>query len=284
MTTPWHLAVHKVGCALVCAIVFLTGCDSHRTPANSISDQTASSRDADVIVVGAGIAGLSAALEAARGGASVLVVDKWSIFGGHAVMSMGALNIVGTPTQVAQGIQDSPELAQEDFLTWGIDANPGWVAYYARHSRTELYDWLTGMGIEFTRVAPSPGNSVPRIHILAGRGLGLVSPIYRNALLNPNIRFAWNVNIDRLMTDGGRVIGVEGQNVRTGERTSYEGQFVILATGGFQSNLALVKENWRADLQLPDTILTGSGINSQGSGLKLARDVGCVLFNFVMVL
>ncbi len=53
--------------------------------------------DADVVIVGAGISGVSAALEAARGGASVLVVDMWSIFGGHAVMSHGGLCIVDTP-------------------------------------------------------------------------------------------------------------------------------------------------------------------------------------------
>lgn len=268
-------------------MVILTACDSPQSAdaqnATQATIKDAAARtpphDADIIVVGAGIAGLSSALEAARGGASVLLVDKWSLFGGHAVMSMGALNIVGTPTQEEQGVHDTPEQAEEDFLTWGVDANPGWVKYYSQNSKTELFDWLTEMGVRFSRVAPSPGNSVPRIHILVGRGLGLVSPIYRNALLNPNIRFAWNVNVERLLKSRDRVIGVEGRNSRTGESQRFFGQFVMLATGGFQSNLTLVKENWRPDLKVPDTILAGSGINSQGSGLAMAREMGAALLH-----
>src|SRR5262249_31939676 len=78
-------------------------------------------RRPDVIVVGAGISGLSAALDLARGGAKVVVIDMSSVFGGHAVMSQGSVSIVATPAQERAGIHDSPELAFEDFHQWGED-------------------------------------------------------------------------------------------------------------------------------------------------------------------
>src|SRR6516162_6999616 len=77
----------------------------------------------EIVVVGAGISGLCAALEAARGGANVTVLDAGSVFGGHAVMSSGMICLVDTPEQQACQVVDSPELASEDFLRFGEDAN-----------------------------------------------------------------------------------------------------------------------------------------------------------------
>src|SRR5688500_17751671 len=76
---------------------------------------------ADVLSVGGGIAGLSAALEAARGGASVLVVEMSTVGGGHAILSNGAVSIIGTPLQEQRKIADSPALAQKDFIASGED-------------------------------------------------------------------------------------------------------------------------------------------------------------------
>lgn len=70
----------------------------------------------DVVIVGAGISGLAAAIEAEKAGATVTVLDMWSVFGGHAVMSEGGVTMVDTPVQRAQGIVDSPDIAYRDFL------------------------------------------------------------------------------------------------------------------------------------------------------------------------
>jgi succinate dehydrogenase/fumarate reductase flavoprotein subunit len=98
---------------------------------------------ADVLIIGAGIAGRSAALEAARAGASVLAVDMSTVGGGHAILSNGAVSIIGTPLQAARNIADSPALAERDFLARGEDNDPRWVAAYVRDSSEWLYDWLT---------------------------------------------------------------------------------------------------------------------------------------------
>src|ERR1017187_3772332 len=92
---------------------------------------------ADLVVAGSGISGLAAALDAGRGGANVTVIDMWSVFGGHAVMSGGLVCLVDTPFQREHHVADSPELAIRDFLTYGQDANPDWVRLYARNSKRE---------------------------------------------------------------------------------------------------------------------------------------------------
>jgi uncharacterized protein len=229
---------------------------------------------ADVIVVGAGVAGLSAAYEAGRAGASVVVIDMWSVFGGHAVMSEGQVSMVDTPFGRARGVVDSVDLAHRDFVDYGEDANEAWVRRYVESSRTELFDWLTSLGVVFDRLFHTHGNSVPRIHVPRSRGLGLVGPIYRACLKDPGISFRWNTKIERLLVEDGRIRGVEGLDMRTGQRARWRAGAVVLATGGFQSNLALVRQHWPSALPQPERLLAGSGVNAMGSGLGLVEAVG----------
>jgi uncharacterized protein len=231
----------------------------------------------DAIVVGAGISGLSAAYELAKGGARVLVMDIASVFGGHAVMATGDLCIVGTPYQESQGAHDTADIAYGDFMAWGEDANPEWARYYVDHSREEIYDWLVSLGVTFEALVNPAGNSIRRTHRTKGRGIGVVSPIYAECLKLPGITFAWNTRVERLLTDGRRIVGVGTTNVRTDVHSEARAAAVVLATGGFQSNLDMVRESWPHDLRFPDRLLIGSGINSLGSGHKLARAVGAEL-------
>jgi uncharacterized protein len=238
-----------------------------------------SAEHTDLIIVGAGLAGLSAALEAGRSGAKVLVIDEASIFGGHAIMSEGELNIIDSPFQRSKGIEDSPDLAYADFTKWGEDNDPTWVRYYVEHSKAEIFDWVTALGVTFHGLNPHEGSSVPRIHLTNGQGLGLVRPIYLECLKNPNIIFRWNTEVSSLIADHGTVRGARGRDLRTNQETEYRAKAVILATGGFQSNPALALANWPANLPKPPVLLAGSGVNSKGSGLKLATDVGAALYH-----
>lgn len=238
---------------------------------------TQPSPDPDVIVVGAGISGLSAALEAARGGARVHVLDMWSVFGGHAVMAEGGVAIVGSPVQERQAIHDTPEIAFGDFTTYGEDPDTEWVHDYVTRSRVQVFDWLAELGVGFTGTRKLPGNSVPRFHDVEGRGLGLVGPIYRACVRHEAIAFEWNVQVTSLVADGARVLGVRGRSLRTGQALERRARAVVLATGGFQSNLALVREFWPRNLPFPERLLAGSGVNSRGSGLGLAKEAGAAL-------
>jgi flavocytochrome c len=230
--------------------------------------------DSDAIVVGAGISGLATTLELARGGATVTLIDMSSVFGGHAVMSQGSLSIAGSPVQAAAGIHDSPDLAYNDFLKFGEDCDAEWVRYYVDHSRTEIYDWVTDLGVRFEAALASPGNSVEREHQPVGRGIGLVTPIYRACQEQPGVRFVWNTKVEQLLIEDHRVTGVLGRNLRTDEERQFHATHVVLATGGFQSNLDMVREFWPAEFRFPERILLGSGRHSVGYGHKLAEAAG----------
>lgn len=265
-----RFATWKLAAIAVASIVLLSIADR---PARGAPEVTRS----DVVIVGAGISGLAAAIEAGKAGASVMVLDTWSVFGGHAVMSEGGVTMIDTPVQRAQGIVDSPDIAYRDFLEYGEDADEHWVRLYVDRSRAELYDWLTALGVQFDSVSIRHGSSVARFHEPRGRGLGLVSPIYLESLRVRNISFQWNMKAVRLLTDRQRVVGVLGQDLRTGAHREFRAQSTILATGGFQSNLQMVREHWPRGLPVPPRILVGSGVNSVGAGHAMARAAGAAV-------
>ncbi len=232
--------------------------------------------DAHVVVVGAGPAGLAAALELARGGVSVVVVDANSVGGGHGVMA-GGLALVDTPLQEKRGFTDSPERAFADWMAWGEDNDPGWTRAYAEQSRSQVYDWLTDMGVQFVALIPTPENSVPRFHFTRGKAVHAILPLFRQALDMPNIRFVWNSRVTRLITEKGAVTGVEMTNLRTGHTASLTALGVILATGGNQGDLEKVAAAWPADTPRPDPLLVGAGHFADGSGRDLAVEAGAAL-------
>jgi predicted oxidoreductase len=230
--------------------------------------------DCDVLVVGAGIGGLSAAYEAGHGGARVAVAEMNSVFGGNGVLSEGGLFIVDTPLQRALGFKDSPELAEQDILNWGEDADPEWARILARDSRREIHDWLAGLGVRFFAVRPQAGNHVPRFHENTEKGLGLLRAIYRECVRDPQTRFYWNTRIEALTVDRGKVTGASGVNLRSGKRIRFQAGSVVLATGGFQGNEKLVRANWHADWPQPERVLMGASPNSSGTGLRMGLAAG----------
>ena len=231
---------------------------------------------ADAIVVGAGLAGLSAAVEMGRGGVDVLVVEMNSMAGGHAVMA-GGVAIVGTPVQENAGILDSPDLAYEDWMEWTEDGDPKWTRFYVENSREMIYDWATELGVEFVRAAPAHANSVPRFHFTAGRAVHLVLPIYRTALSLPSVSFQWNKRAERLIVENGRIAGVVVRDLRTDEVITLRAPNVVLATGGFESDLERVLANWTPGLPAPQRLLIGSAVSATGSGHDMAVAAGAAL-------
>ncbi|MFQ6004822.1 MAG: FAD-dependent oxidoreductase [Woeseia sp.] len=251
------------------SLVWLAACEQQQRQARN---------DADVIVVGAGLAGLSAAIDTANGGAAVLIIDMNSVFGGHGIQS-GGVAIVGSPMQAAMGFEDTPDQAYRDWMAWTMDGHPEWTRFYVQHSRELIYDWVTGLGARFDRIIPSHGNSVPRFHMTYRRGLNLTRPMYLEALRYSNITFRWNTVARHLIKLDGRVVGVKAKELRHGEPLELRADSVILATGGFQSNIAMVRENWRVDLPAPEQIYSMSGQYSRGTGHIMAEEAGAALTN-----
>ncbi len=240
--------------------------------------QTPVARDADVIVVGAGIAGLAAALEASGQGAQVLLIDANSVGGGHAVKA-GGFALVDTELQRSKGIQDSPDLAFGDWALRGKNPDAFWAWRYAENSARDVYDWLVGKGVGFHMILPTNEDSVPRFHFTRGTAVNAVVPLLREMLYDTNIEFRWNTRAIALSRLGGRINGVLTRNERTGVEQLYRANAVVLATGGLQNNLAEVRANWTADAAEPRRLLKGAGRFATGDGYRMAAWAGAELKN-----
>ncbi|MSW65382.1 MAG: FAD-binding protein, partial [Actinobacteria bacterium] len=186
---------------------------------------------ADVIVVGAGLAGLVATAELADAGKRVLLVDAEpeQNLGGQAHWSFGGLFLVDTPEQRRLRVHDSLELARQDWLgTAGFDRDEDhwprqWAEAYLQFAAGEKRAWLHQMGVRFFPVvgwaerggytATGHGNSVPRFHITWGTGPGVVAPFerrVREAAARGLVEFRFRHRVTGLVLEDGVVTGVRG--------------------------------------------------------------------------
>jgi predicted oxidoreductase len=259
--------------AVATSVLGLVACSEAPEPAAVPSDETA---DAEVIIVGAGLSGLSAAIELGRAGVRTLVVDMNSMAGGHAVMA-GGIAMADTPLQRSRGIEDSPERAYDDWMEWTDDGDPAWTRFYAENSSELIYDWVTDMGVEFVRASAAHGNSVPRFHFTQDRAIYLILPMYRTALDLAEIVFRWNTHVDDIVVEDGRAVGITGRDLRSGEAVTLRASNVVLATGGFESDLERVLSNWTPGLPDPQRLLIGSSYSATGSGHDMAAAAGAAL-------
>ena len=270
--------------------------------------------DADVIVVGAGLAGLVAATELADAGKRVIVVDQEGeqSLGGQAFWSFGGLFLVNSPEQRRLGIRDSYELALQDW--WGAagfdrdeDHWPKqWAEAYFAFATGENRNWLRAMGHRIFPVvgwaerggydATGHGNSVPRFHVSWGTGPGVVEPFARRAYeaqLRGDIVFRFRHRVDALTQTGGAIDGVSGavleptkaargvssSRVAVGE-FSLRAQAVIVASGGIGGNHDLVRQNWPQRLgPAPSRMVTGVPAYVDGRMLGIAEATGARLIN-----
>jgi predicted oxidoreductase len=234
--------------------------------------------DADVIVVGAGLAGLVAAAEAADFGRSVLLVDQEGeqCLGGQAFWSLGGLFFVDSPEQRRLGIRDSRDLALSDWMaTAGFDRPEDywprqWAEAYVDFACREKRAWLHAQGLRwFPAVgwaergaagASGPGNSVPRFHVTWGTGPGVMAPFERRVRVHhaaARIEFRFRHRVRELAKTNGAVHGVIGEileptTVARGEPSSRRvvGEFalhaaaVIVVSGGIGGNHDLVRRHW----------------------------------------
>jgi hypothetical protein len=265
--------------------------------------------DADVIVVGAGLAGLVATAELADAGKRVLLLDQEGEqnLGGQAHWSFGGLFLVDSPEQRRMGIKDSSELALQDWMGTAAFDRPEdhwprrWAHAYVDFAAGEKRSWLHAQGVRWFPVvgwaerggygALGHGNSVPRFHVTWGTGPGVVAPFLwrvREAVARGQVVLAMRHRVDQLTTTAGAVTGVAGAlleptTARRGASTSrvQTGQFalsaqaVVLTTGGIGGNHDLVRACWPARLGAPPAhMLSGVPAHVDGRMLAIAEDAG----------
>ncbi|MCC9310439.1 FAD-binding dehydrogenase [Kitasatospora sp. RB6PN24] len=270
--------------------------------------------DADVIVIGAGLAGLVATAELADAGRKVILLDQEPAgsLGGQAHWSFGGLFLVDSPEQRRMRIRDSHQLAWQDWLgTAGFDRPEdrwprAWAEAYVDFAAGEKRAWLRAQGVRFFPVvgwaerggllADGPGNSVPRFHITWGTGPGLVEPFARRvriAAAKGLVELRFRHRVTELAATAGHLDTVRGellapgavQRGQAGSRVvvgafELRAQAVITASGGIGGNHELVRKAWPARLGTPPTRLL-SGVPAHVDGLmqQVAGAAGGHLIN-----
>lgn len=270
---------------------------------------------ADVIVVGAGLAGLVATYELTKAGRRVLLVDQENEanLGGQAFWSLGGLFFVDSPQQRRFGVRDSVELALADwFGSAGFDREredywpKQWANAYVRFAAGEKYRYLRELGLRIATLgwaergdgtATGHGNSVPRFHLTWGTGPEVVR-VFREPVLAAAerglVRFAYRHQVDELIVEQGAVTGVRGtvlepsteaRGVSSSRQPAGEfelrAQAVLVTSGGIGGNHELVRRNWPSQRlgQAPKSMLTGVPAHVDGRMLGISESAGAHIVN-----
>ncbi len=272
--------------------------------------------NADVIVVGAGLAGLVATHELTSRGKKVALVDQENAanLGGQAFWSFGGLFLVDSPEQRRMGVKDSFELAWNDWRGSAgfdrLDDEDAWALKWARAyvewAAGEKRSWLNGHGITFLPTvgwaergdlrADGHGNSVPRFHVAWGTGTGVVEPFVESALdaaARGLVTFHHRHRVDELVFTAGAVSGVRGAVLAPDDaprgapsNRDIAGEFelnadaVIITSGGIGGNHDIVRRYWPARMGTPPaSMITGVPAYVDGRMLDIAADSGVRLVN-----
>ncbi len=266
--------------------------------------------DADVIVVGGGLAGLVATAELADAGRKVILLDQENEanLGGQAFWSLGGLMFVDSPEQRRCRVKDSYELALQDWMGTAAFDRPEdewprkWAEAYVGFCAGEKRPWLRAQGMRWIPnpgwperggyLADGHGNSVPRFHITWGTGPGVIAPFARRvraAVAKGLVELRFRHRVDELSTTDGVVDGVLGtllapSDTERGVASNRDaiGEFelraqaVIATTGGIGGNHALVREKWPRDRlgEPPARMISGVPAHVDGRMLAIAEAAG----------
>jgi flavocytochrome c len=230
-----------------------------------------SSFQTDVAIIGGGGAGIPAAIEVARAGGKAVVLEQAAECGGTASISGGGCCIVGTPLQKSLGIEDTPDMAFEDWVKWGGGAaDEVWARFYLEHTLHDLYHWAESCGAKWVDMKFQEGNRVHRWHRPDNNGLGLMTALIKTAESLPNITLMTSTDAERLIVESGRVAGIAAK--RNGDTIEIRSKAVLVATGGFNSNLDMVLEH-RPEFK-KFKVMEGSGLGAKGTGHKMIKELG----------
>jgi predicted oxidoreductase len=273
--------------------------------------------DADVLVVGAGLAGLVATAELADAGRRVILLDQEpaASLGGQAFWSFGGLMFVDSPEQRRLRVHDSRELALADWLgSAGFDRPEDywprrWAEAYVEFAAGEKRSWLAAQGMRWFPIvqwaerggyavsgAGAHGNSVPRFHVTWGTGPGVLEPFLRRvraAVDNGRVELRFRHRVTSLAMQDGAVTGVAGDilapsNLPRGAPSSREvvgdfaldAQAAIVASGGIGGNHDLVRRNWPASWgAAPAHMISGVPDYVDGLMLGVAERAGGRIIN-----
>lgn len=276
--------------------------------------QTVDQFKPDAIIIGTGLAGLTAAMEITNAGKKVLLLDQETEknIGGQAYWSFGGLFLINSSQQRLMGIKDSFDLAHQDWMsTASFDRSEDywprqWAEAYLNFAAAEKYDYLAKLGIKLMFMvgwaergdgsASGHGNSVPRFHVSWGTGVGVVKPFVEKAYQAERkglLLFKFRHRVTNLISRNGAVKGVSGdiladddqeRGVATNRNVissfSFYAPHIVIASGGIGGNHELVRENWPARLGIaPLKMISGVPAYVDGKMIGVAEKMGAHMIN-----
>ena len=229
--------------------------------------------ETDVVIIGAGGAGLSAAVAAREGGASVIVLEKMPIVGGNTNYATGGLNASETSIQAKMGISDSNEQYIEDTMVGGKNINDLALVTEMVEKSAETVDWLIKLGADLTDVGKMAGSTNSRTHRpTGGAAVGAhLSAALEKAAKAAGADIRLNQEVTKIINENGKAVGVV-VSTKDGEYT-IKAKAVIVATGGFGANPTLV-ESYKPELK---GFGTTNHAGATGDALTWAKDFNAAL-------
>lgn len=248
---------------------------------STTSDHIEWAAEADVIVIGAGFAGLAAAIEAAEAGASVIILEKMKGYGGNSIICDGGVSAAGTPEQEKAGIEDSPKKMAEDMIRAGLGLNHPELVRVVTEKSYDAVRWtIDHLGVEYLdRLDQFGGHSVRRCYTTHNRSGSAIIVKQVEKLKEYGVGVQTKMLLDEFIVDeSGRVIGV---NVRRGfnypdwESGTIQAikarRGVVLATGGFGAD---IRFRMAQDPRLNETIDTTNKACTTAESLQAAMRIG----------
>ncbi|WP_283170780.1 flavocytochrome c [Curtanaerobium respiraculi] len=234
--------------------------------------------DVDV-VVGSGGGGYATALTAARKGSKVVMIEKLGITGGDTILSGGAIAAPNNYFQRRDGISDSAEKLAHDMLVGGDNIGDPDLVKVIAEGAYDAMEWLTFEA----DVAWQPyqqffgGHSVARSLVPYGQeGSEIIVKLGKRCKDIANLTILRNMKAESLITTGNAVTGVKATHTLTGDTYTFNAKHVVLATGGFGSNVDMrVKYNPKMD----SSILSTDSVGATGDGITMAEAVGANLID-----
>lgn len=231
----------------------------------------------DVVVIGAGGAGLAAASEAAMLGRSVVVLEKNSREGGMTSWSVGTVTATNTPHQLRAGIRDTPEEHFEDLALHAGKLAPRDNLALRRilvDNSNEMFRWLNELGIAFIGPIPDPPHRYPRLHTVVPSAEAFAYRLKKRCR-NLGVDIRLNTKVQRLLQEGGKVIGLEAQGPE-GALTQYRARGGVVLASGDYSAASDIKARYATELLATADPVTPT---STGDGYRLAFEVGATMVN-----
>lgn len=229
----------------------------------------------DVVIIGGGLAGLTASLSASDAGKKVVLVERAGILGGNCLLSTGILQAAGSKIQADAGIEDSPEKYYEDMSTGdAADRDPVQMKMVTEYSGQTI-DWMTQKGVQFSEtVSQATGSTAYRAHLAMPDASGLVTPMKASAE-NAGVDIRMNTTATDYVMDGDRVAGIVVTD-ENGQEYTIHADSVILACGGFGASPEMLEKYWGKEY----ASMTYAGcVGTKGEMLEKAFGIGAAMLD-----